>query len=303
MSQVVRDLTRPTARQLASTELTQANAALEPYDGMQVSEAEYWRCYADWPDVTFEWHDGRLEAKGVSDWATILVFQWFTGLIRYFLDSHGGGQFVNQELGFSFSLTTQETRRRSIRRPDTAVILPDNPHQLQPSDRTYQGVFDLCLEALSDSDPNQKARDQVTKVREYAQAGVAEYYILAANLRDCAFYRRDTEGRYTPLLPDQDGVMASASLPGLRWRWRDLARQPSLEALLADPVYQGYVLPEFNQSQADKAAALQRAEQEARRADQESRRAEQEARRADQEAARAERLSDRLRQFGIDPLD
>jgi Uma2 family endonuclease len=268
---------------------------------MAVSEAEYWRCYADWPDVTYEWHDGRLEAKGVSDWATILVFQWFTGLIRYYLDSHGGGQLVNQELGFAFSLNRQGRRRRSIRRPDTAVIRPENPHQLQPSDRSYPGIFDLCLEALSDSDPEQKARDQVTKVREYAQAGVAEYYILAGNLADCAFYRRAANGRYSQLIPDQDGVMASVALPGLRWRRHDLTRQPSLDALLADPVYQSYVLPQFSQAQADKAAALARAEQEARRADRERAEKIQALARADQETARAERLAERLRQLGMDP--
>lgn len=301
MPNVLPDLTTPIARRPAPTERMDENAVLEPYDGMLVSETAYWRFYADWPDVTYEWHNGRLEAKGVSDWATILVFQWFTGLIRYFLDSHRGGQLVNQALGFTLSLTAHGASRRSIRRPDTAVILPENPHQLQLTDRRYHGVFDLCLEALSDSDPEQKARDQVIKYREYAQMGVEEYYILAGNLDDCAFFRRDPQGRYQPMLPDQDGVMASVALPGLRWRQRDLVRQPTLEALLADPVYQGYVLPEFSRAQADKAAALQRADQEAQRADQEARRAEKEAQRANQEAARAERLAERLRQLGIDP--
>jgi hypothetical protein len=318
------DLARPAARRLAPPPLTPSSTVRQPRDGLVVSETDYWQWYADWPDVTYEWHDGRLEVKGVSDWATILVFQWFTGLIRYFLDSHGGGQLVNQELGFSFSLAMQGTNRRSIRRPDTAVILPHNPHQLQPSDRSYRGVFDLCLEALSDSDPQQKARDQVIKVREYAQAGVAEYYILAGNPSDCAFYRRDHQGHYAPLRPDSAGIIASQALPGLRWRERDLIRQPPLDALLVDPVYQGYVLPEFSQAQASMAAALAQAQQETQRAEREAQRANQERaekllalrranqeraekllalQRADQEAARAQRLAEHLRQLGIDPPD
>ncbi|MBK5939892.1 Uma2 family endonuclease [Halochromatium roseum] len=283
----------------------------EPYDGMVVSEADYWRYYADWPDVTYEWHQGRLEAKGVSDWATILLFQWFIALIRYWLDSHAGGQLVNQEMGFVLNLAGQ----RSIRRPDTGIILPHNPHQLQLPDRSYPGVFDLCLEALSDSDPRQKARDQVVKYREYAQAGVPEYYILAGDLANCAFYRRDPQGFYQPLMPDAEGIMASVALPGLRWRQRDLVKQPSLEGLLTDPVYRDYVLPEFSRAREAQAAALvradqearraeqaaQRAEQEAQRAEQEAQRADQEAQRANQEAARAALLTARLRQLGIDP--
>lgn len=288
MPQLAQDLTTPLPGYPTLPALSDEHDAPSPYDGMAVSEEDYWRDYADWPDVTCEWHDGRLEIKGVSDWATILVFQWFTGLICYYLDSHGGGQLTNQELGFSFTLARQGTERRSIRRPDTAVILPGNPLWLQPRDRCYRGIFDLCLEALSDSDPQQKARDQVIKYREYAQVGVPEYYILAADLADCAFYRRNPQGLYQPILPDQEGVMASKALPGLRWRWSDLTRQPALEALLADPVYRDYVLPEFSQARADRAAALLRAEQATRR--------------VEQEAARAERLAERLRQLGSDPL-
>ncbi len=295
MSQLALDLAKPKSGYPAHTEWLYEDDPPPPHDGMAVSEADYWRHYAEWPEVTCEWHNGRLEIKGVSDWATILLFQWFTGLIRYYLDSHRGGQLTNQELGFSFSLAVRGVNRRSIRRPDTAVILPGNPLWLQPRDRSYRGIFDLCLEALSDSDPKQKARDQVVKYREYAQAGVPEYYILAADLADCAFYRREPQGLYQPILSDQQGIMASTALPGLRWRWDDLTRQPSLNALLADPVYQDYVLPELSLARAEKAAALEQAEQATRRA-------EQEAQRAEQASARATQLAERLRQLGIDPL-
>jgi len=37
----------------------------------KVTEAEYWDKYYDYPDVTYEWNNGELEEKGVSDFVTI----------------------------------------------------------------------------------------------------------------------------------------------------------------------------------------------------------------------------------------
>ncbi len=45
-------------------------------------------------------------------------------------------------------------------------------------DRTYQGIFDLCIESLSDSTRSEIERDVVAKKNEYEAIGVQEYYIL-----------------------------------------------------------------------------------------------------------------------------
>ena len=65
-----------------------------------------------------------------------------------------------------------------IRKPDLSVVLQDNPHPLLPSDCSYHGVFDLCIEALSDRERSGIERDTVTKKAEYARGGVPEYYTL-----------------------------------------------------------------------------------------------------------------------------
>ena len=52
----------------------------EPYDGMPVSEADYWECYYLGHAVTYEWNDDILEEKGVSDYLTFQVFNWFIQL-------------------------------------------------------------------------------------------------------------------------------------------------------------------------------------------------------------------------------
>ncbi len=45
-----------------------------PYHGMSVSEADYWLYYYDSNEPTFEWNNGVLEEKGVSDWETAKLF-------------------------------------------------------------------------------------------------------------------------------------------------------------------------------------------------------------------------------------
>jgi uncharacterized protein (DUF3084 family) len=70
-------------------------------------------------------------------------------------------------------------------------------------------------------------------------------------------------------------------LPGFQFRYRDLKRQPSLEELALDEVYQGYVLLRYQ-------AAEKRARQEQKRAQHAQRRIREERRRAQAEQQRAE---------------
>jgi hypothetical protein len=120
----------------------------------------------------------------------------------------------------------------------------------------------------------------VVKKGEYAAGGVREYYLLHHSSRLRQFYRLNAQGGYEPLPVGPGGLIRSAVLPGFQWRLGDLERQPSLEALIDDPVYQGYVLLNLQQ---------------------ERQRAEQERQRAEQAWQRAERLAEQLRAMGVDP--
>jgi hypothetical protein len=121
-------------------------------------------------------------------------------------------------------------------------------------------------------------RDTVDKKKEYAGAGVQEYYILDNKARHTAFFAQTTLGIYQPIHPI-NGVIHSGVLPGFRFRVADLYRQPSFIELTNDNIYQDFVLPEY---QAEK-----------RRADLEQAKALVEKRRADLEQANA--LVEKLR--------
>ena len=62
-------------------------AALTPgsADGLRVSEETYWQDYYLEADIHYEWNNGRLEEKPVSDYETYLVYAWFVELLRHFL--------------------------------------------------------------------------------------------------------------------------------------------------------------------------------------------------------------------------
>ena len=253
------------------------------------TEDDYWRTYYLESDIHYEWNNGRLEEKPVSDYETFLVYAWFSELVRHFLRTHPCAQLVGLEMGFRLPLPSGTV----IRKPDFGVVRNDNPQPLLPLDCSYHGVFDLCIEALSDQERSGIVRDTVTKKAEYAAGGVPEYYILHQNPAHQAFYTRTPAGFYTPIAP-QAGVICSRVLPGLQFRPTDLARRPELEALRDDPVYAGFVLPGWRADRERAEAAARQAEVQARRADAEAQakreavdRADAEARRADAEAQRA----------------
>jgi len=241
-------------------------------DGLLVSEATYWAEYYLESDHHYEWNNGRLEEKPVSDFETFLVYAWFSELVRHFLRTHPCAQLVGLEMGFRLPLPGGTV----IRKPDFGVVRNDNPQPLLPLDCSYHGVFDLCIEALSDQEPSGIVRDTVTKKAEYAAGGVPEYYILHQNPAHQAFYTRTAAGFYTPIAP-QAGIICSRVLPGLQFRPTDLARRPELEALRDDPVYAGFVLPGWRADRERAAAAARQAEAQARRAEAEARRADAEA--------------------------
>ena len=264
-----------------------------PDDGLYVTEEEYWtRWYAN-PysdrDVKYEWNNGRLEAKPLSTFAQQALYDWFLNILRHYVQSHPIARLIYLEIGFSLTIEDVEEvngKKKVVRKPDIGIILNDNPVGWEEDDRSYKGVYDLCVESLSDSTKREAYRDTVEKWIEYAQGGVREYYILDPSEQHMHFYQRDAEGYYVEIEADDDGVIRSRVLPGFQFRWDDLLRRPEMKELVLDEVYSGYVFPEHQE-------AVARAAREARRADAEARRADREARRAVVEAAARRRAEER----------
>lgn len=238
-----------------------------------IPEALYWEHYYDHPDINYEWNSGQLEVVPVADYAKYMMYLWFLDVLRDFLHVQPIARIIGLEVGFRLALPTKTT----IRKPDLGLVLNSNPIPLQDHDRSYQGIFDLCIESLSDSSQTDVDRDTIIKRDEYAAAGVKEYYILDERGIETQFYQLTQRGVYQPL-PRTDGVIRSVVLPGFQFHIQDLYDQPAAPQMVQDPVYNTFISPLYRSER-------QRAEQAEALAEQERQRAEAERQRADHYAA------------------
>jgi hypothetical protein len=258
-------------------------------DGLYVSETEYWEKYYHHPDFSYEWNNGYLEEKPMTDYRGSRAYQWFLILLHQFLDRFPIAKMIGLEFGFRLALP----RKTSIRKPDLAVVLNSNPIFLGDTEFSYKGTFDICIESLSYSKPKEIKRDTVDKKKEYEGIGVREYYILDARRIETAFYRLNAKGKYQKIAPSDKDIIHSEVLPGFRFRISDLYTQPSLEEMTEDETYREYILP-FHQQ------IKQRAEQAEIQVAMERQRAESEKQRAEQAELKAARLAAKLKEIGIE---
>jgi hypothetical protein len=229
---------------LPTSSFRQNTTRYPPITKRYVSEAEYWEKYYHSSDIIYEWNNGYLEEKPVSDFLTILMSDWFSELLGYFLKTHPIAHKTFLEMGFNLVLpNTTEARR-----PDLGVVLHSNPVPLLPTDKSYHGIFDMCIEALSDSSKADIERDTVDKKNDYAAAGVKEYYILDGHNRHTEFYRLNAKGVYVPIKPVKGGIIKSNVLPGFQFRISDLSSRPTPKEMIDDLVYQDFVLPDYGES-------------------------------------------------------
>ena len=288
--------------------------------GRAVSEEEYWERWYEHPELCYEWRNGILEEKAVSEFETILAIRWLVKLLEVFLEEHPIADMTNQEFGFRLDIPDE----RNIRRPDVGIASKSNPVRIRRKDRSFGGTFDMCVEAVSYSTKEDIERDTVVKKREYEAAGVREYFILDAARTHQAFYRIGKRGKYVRIPQGREKVIRSEVLPGFRFRVSDLEDGPELKEMSEDPFYSDFVLPYYQEEKrrAEKAENLaaaerQRAEEaerqltaerqkaekrvatERRKTEKESRRAEKAEKLAEKLAREAEELRAKLRASGI----
>ena len=290
------DLSEPAGSSMQADPLAPAGVPVNPFapdDGRYVTLEEYWVKWYENPyrdiDVSYEWNNGRLEACPPHTAPQLALCAWFLDLLRSYVSTLPIAKLIN--LGVGFVLTMEDPaepcgERKAVRKPDIGVLLKSNPAPWGGVDQRHVGgVCDIVVEAISDFTPEEVLRDTEEKKRDYALAGVKEYYILDPSGEHMRFYRLIAGGRYEEIEPDAEGVIGSEVLPGLQFRMEDLDRQRDIVELALDDVYFGYVFPGYR-------AAVAKAEAEARRADEATQRAEEEAaarraaeQRAEEEAA------------------
>jgi Uma2 family endonuclease len=107
----------------------------------------------------------------------------------------------------------------SAREPDVLYASPDKADRFQ---RLYlDGPADLIVEVVS---PESRTRDRREKFREYALAGVREYWLVEPLKRSCEVFRLSGSA-FEPVPAADPSRIESGVLPGfwidLEWLWME----------------------------------------------------------------------------------
>ncbi len=179
-----------------------------------------------------EWHPDYGMAEWVCGEAFVMAppatnHQIISGFLYRCLNSYA----ELKALGIVFMAPVQMRLPRSGREPDVLFVAEENRARIEG--QYINGPADLAIEVIS---PDSRKRDQVDKFREYAQAGVREYWIVDGKKKQAAFYGLGADGAYHTLPVDKSNVFHSQVLPGLwlrvEWLWQD--PQPLLTSVLKE---------------------------------------------------------------------
>jgi Uma2 family endonuclease len=173
-------------------------ATLFPEQG-EWSEEEYLKL-TDHSNVRIETADGRLEFLPMpTETHEALVQFLLLALYRFVEERKLGKVYPN---GIRLRI-----RPRKIRLPDIIFLHKDHFHARH--NRVWDGA-DLVMEVVSD-DPKDRQRDYEQKLLDYAEAKVAEYWIVDYERRIVLVHRLDVDrytihGQFTP------GQLATSNL-------------------------------------------------------------------------------------------
>ncbi len=112
-----------------------------------------------------ELSEGRLEVLAMPTEEHQLIVAYLYEALKSFVTAGGLGKVL-------FAPLRIQLWEGKFREPDVVFLLEKNASQR--GDRFWRGA-DLVIEVVSEDDPD---RDFVVKRREYAQAGISEYWIV-----------------------------------------------------------------------------------------------------------------------------
>jgi Uma2 family endonuclease len=164
-------------------------ATLYPEQG-EWSEENY-LALTDHTNRRIEFADGRLEFLPMPTEIHEAIVQFLLFALHDFVEKRKLGKVYSNGIRLRI-------RPRKLRLPDIIFLNKDHFHVRH--NRAWDGA-DLVMEVVSD-DPKDRARDYETKLGDYAEAKVAEYWIIDPDRQRVVVHRLDgdryvTHGEFT----------------------------------------------------------------------------------------------------------
>lgn len=189
---------------------------IETADERPAMTYEEFLAWAD-EDTHAEWVEGEVVVFMPVSRAHQAIAVFLTTLLNLWLEATAAGQLYTAPFGMRLR------GGRAHREPDLMVVGRGSLDRVRPL--FLDGPADIAIEIVSNESVTRDRRD---KMREYAEAGVKEYWLLdpRAGEASVAIYALAEDGRYEPALPDGAGRLHSTVLSGF---WLDpawLAQDP-----------------------------------------------------------------------------
>jgi Uma2 family endonuclease len=175
---------------------------------MSQEEFDAWRD----PDVKAEYVDGEVFVMSPVSNVHDVIFHFLSALLHTYLELRPLGTIKGSE----FVVRLRPGLRRS---PDLFFVNADRRDRIRSS--YFDGAPDAAFEIVSVESID---RDYREKLREYAEAGVTEYWIIDPAHQAVLLYQL-SEGRYQVQPAEADGRLESSVIEGFwlkpEWLWQD----------------------------------------------------------------------------------
>jgi Uma2 family endonuclease len=179
--------------------------------------------FLDWADEDkhAEWVNGEVIVFMPVKEIHQITLQFLYRLLSLYIDLSRLGKILTAPYSM------RATAGGSSREPDILFVAREHLERIKP-DR-LDGPADLIIEIVSD---DSVTRDRDEKYREYAAAGVPEYWVIDPRLQKqrADFFCLDDTGMYRLLATEDDERFESKVLPGFwlkpAWIWEANERDP-----------------------------------------------------------------------------
>ncbi len=208
--------------------LEQNQLTVDSLDGKEVSEQAYLDIYMEYPDVSFEYVDGRLRRLEVSINKVIAMGEWLIQLLKlYFDNNHNYNKTVFGQHNYS---TKMGKLKNNYRKPDFMVVDKD----YDPDDNKVYKAY-IIIELISRGRENE---DRKNKKKEYESKGIGYYIIIDKTVEKSKFYQLNDKLEYEEIALEKDDIIELAKYGGLKFRLSDLFGNRDAKTLSKDPLYQ-----------------------------------------------------------------
>lgn len=150
-----------------------------------------------------EWHAGKVVQKVSNNSRHQIILLFLSTLLTLYLSSKKTGKV------FLAGLPMYINDNVPAREPDLIVMLTSQLERIKRS--RLEGPADIAVEVVS---PGSGTEDRATKLFEYEDAGVTEYWLIDPIRKEASIYVLNDEGKYERHPEDSQNRLQSTVLDG-----------------------------------------------------------------------------------------